>query len=43
MTGPSPVDRGKPGKLHADEAYEQAELRAWFRGRGIGNSPSRRT
>ena len=25
----------KPGKLHADKAYDQADLRAWVRGRGI--------
>ena len=27
--------RRKPGKLHADKAYDQASLRAWVRGRGI--------
>jgi transposase len=27
--------RRKPGKLHADKAYDQADLRAWLRGRGI--------
>jgi transposase len=27
--------RRKPGKLHADKAYDQADLRAWVRGRGI--------
>jgi transposase len=65
MTGPSPVDRGKPGtndshalkplvmaipavksrrgprrrkpgKLHADKAYDNTELRTWVRDRGIG-------
>lgn len=28
--------RRKPGKLHADKAYDQAELRGWLRRRGIG-------
>ncbi|MFI5615208.1 IS5 family transposase [Amycolatopsis sp. NPDC051903] len=27
--------RRKPGKLHADKAYDQADLRKWVRGRGI--------
>jgi IS5 family transposase len=27
--------RRKPGKLHADKAYDQVELRAWVRARGI--------
>jgi hypothetical protein len=27
--------RRKPAKLHADKAYDQADLRAWIRGRGI--------
>jgi transposase len=27
--------RRKPGKLHADKAYDHAELRAWVRDRGI--------
>jgi transposase len=27
--------RRKPGKLHADKAYDQAELRSWLRARGI--------
>ena len=27
--------RRKPAKLHADKAYDQADLRAWLRGRGI--------
>jgi transposase len=27
--------RRKPGKLHADKAYDQAELRKWIRDRGI--------
>ena len=27
--------RRKPGKLHADKAYDQAGLRAWVRNRGI--------
>jgi transposase len=27
--------RRRPGKLHADKAYDQPELRAWVRGRGI--------
>ncbi|WP_186383041.1 IS5 family transposase [Amycolatopsis acidiphila] len=27
--------RRKPGKLHADKAYDQAELRDWVRDRGI--------
>ena len=27
--------RRKPDKLHGDKAYDQAELRAWVRGRGI--------
>ena len=27
--------RRKPGKLHADKACDQADLRAWVRGRGI--------
>ena len=27
--------RRRPGRLHADKAYEQADLRAWVRGRGI--------
>jgi transposase len=26
--------RRKPSKLHADKAYDQADLRAWVRGRG---------
>lgn len=25
----------RPGKLHADKAYDQADLRAWVRNRGI--------
>ena len=28
--------RRRPGKLHADKAYDQAELRAWVHERGIG-------
>ncbi len=28
--------RRRPGKLHADKAYDTAELREWVRGRGIG-------
>nr|WP_228782094.1 IS5 family transposase [Nocardia abscessus] len=28
--------RRKPGKLHADKAYDTAELRQWVRNRGIG-------
>jgi transposase len=28
--------RRKPGKLHADKAYDQADLRRWVRNRGIG-------
>ncbi|MFE9328742.1 IS5 family transposase [Nocardia sp. NPDC052278] len=28
--------RRKPGKLHADKAYDAAELRRWVRDRGIG-------
>ena len=28
--------RRKPDKLHADKAYDQADLRAWLRERGIG-------
>ncbi|WSY64535.1 IS5 family transposase [Nocardia sp. NBC_00881] len=28
--------RRKPGKLHADKAYDTAELRQWVRDRGIG-------
>jgi transposase len=28
--------RRKPAKLHADKAYDQAPLRTWVRGRGIG-------
>ena len=28
--------RRKPAKLHADKAYDQAELRQWVRDRGIG-------
>jgi transposase len=27
---------GKPGKLHADKAYDQPELRRWVRGKRIG-------
>jgi transposase len=27
--------RRKPAKLHADKAYDQADLRAWLRDRGI--------
>ena len=27
--------RRQPGKLHADKAYDQADLRAWVCGRGI--------
>jgi transposase len=27
--------RRRPGRLHADKACDQAELRAWVRGRGI--------
>jgi transposase len=27
--------RRKPGKLHADKAYDQADLRDWVRDRGI--------
>jgi hypothetical protein len=27
--------RRKPGKLHADKAYDHAELRRWVRDRGI--------
>jgi transposase len=27
--------RRKPGKLYADKAYDQADLRAWVRSRGI--------
>lgn len=27
--------RRKPGKLHADKAYDHHELRAWLRRRGI--------
>lgn len=27
--------RRRPGKLHADKAYDQAELRVWVRDRGI--------
>ncbi len=27
--------RRKPGKVHADKAYEQPELRTWVRDRGI--------
>jgi transposase len=27
--------RRRPAKLHADKAYDQADLRAWVRGRGI--------
>jgi hypothetical protein len=27
--------RRKPSKLHADKAYDQADLRAWVRGRRI--------
>lgn len=27
--------RRKPAKLHADKAYDQADLRAWVRSRGI--------
>jgi transposase len=27
--------RHKPGKLHADKAYDQADLRRWVRDRGI--------
>jgi hypothetical protein len=28
--------RRKPGKLHADKAYDQPDLRRWVRNRGIG-------
>lgn len=28
--------RRKPGKLHADKAYDSAEIRSWLGGRGIG-------
>lgn len=28
--------RRKPGKLHADKAYDTAELRQWVQNRGIG-------
>src|SRR5690606_21461105 len=28
--------RRRPGKLHADKAYDQPELRRWIRERGIG-------
>ncbi len=28
--------RRKPGKLHADKAYDHTELRDWVRNRGIG-------
>jgi transposase len=28
--------RRRPGKLHADKAYDTAELRRWVRDRGIG-------
>ncbi|WAL69651.1 IS5 family transposase [Amycolatopsis cynarae] len=28
--------RHKPGKLHADKAYDQPDLRRWVRSRGIG-------
>lgn len=27
--------RRKPGKLHADKAYDHADLRTWVRDRGI--------
>ena len=29
---------GKPGKLHADKAYDQPELRRWVRGKRIGGA-----
>jgi transposase len=32
MTGPS---HRRPARLHADKAYDQADLRAWLRDRGI--------
>jgi transposase len=28
--------RGRPGKLHADKAYDQPALRRWIRAQGIG-------
>lgn len=34
--------RRKPGKLHADKAYDQAELRTWVAGRGIAVRIARR-
>ena len=34
--------RRRPGKLHADKAYDQAGLRAWVRGRGIAVRIGRR-
>ena len=34
--------RRKPGKLHADKAYDSAELRGSVRGRGIGVRIARR-
>ena len=34
--------RRKPAKLHADKAYDQADLRAWVRHRGIAVRIARR-
>jgi transposase len=34
--------RRRPGKLHADKAYDQADLRAWVRSRGIAVRIARR-
>ncbi|MGW5852731.1 transposase, partial [Streptomyces sp. NPDC055254] len=34
--------RRRPGKLHADKAYDYAHLRRWLRGRGITHRIARR-
>lgn len=34
--------RRRPGKLHADKAYDYAHLRRWLRGRGIKHRIARR-